>query len=106
MRTELLGTGLECSIVVKRLLATVCDESRLSLETEAQQMVRSILNLQKQATGRHYWLFMGNVSAIANTAMVTKEQWETVVVYQSDNERRLASRQRYLAWGNMLRASH
>ena len=57
MRRELFGAALECLTIVKRLLACVCDDDRERLETEAQAIAHLILDLQKQPSPKHSWLF-------------------------------------------------
>jgi hypothetical protein len=103
LRRELFGTVLECLSIVKRLLATVCDKERVSLEAETQALARLILDLQKQPSPKHSWLFSGHEVGVAYTVMLTKDQWETQVEYESEFERRMAVRTRYNTWSNTLR---
>ena len=103
MRRELFGACLECLILVKRLLATVCDHEREQLETECQALAHLILDLQKQPSSKHSWLFSGHEVGIAYTVMLTKDQWEGHYIYESDEARKLAARIRYNTWSNTLR---
>lgn len=103
MRRELFGAALECLILVKRLLATVCDDERERLETETQALAHLILDLQKQPSTKHSWLFAGHEVGIAYSAILTKDQWDGTCAYASDEERRLAIRDRYSSWNNTLR---
>lgn len=103
MRRELFGASLECLVIIKRLLASVCDEERERLETECQALAQLILDLQKQPSAKHSWLFSGHEVGIAYTVMLTKDQWEDNTVYESDEARRLAARVRYNTWSNTLR---
>ena len=103
MRRELFGAALECLCIVKRLLATVCDSERSKLEDEAQALAHLILDLQKQPSPKHSWLFTGHEVGVAYTVMLTKDQWEGHSEYDSDYDRRMASRTRYNTWSNTLR---
>ena len=105
MRRELFGTALECLVLVKRLLATVCDDQRERLESETQALAHLILDLQKQPSTKHSWLFSGHEVGIAYSAILTRDQWEETCVYASDKERRLAIRKRFIAWDSTLRMS-
>lgn len=106
LRRELFGSALECLAVVKRLLAAVCDQQRVSLETETQALVHLIFDLQKQPSPKHSWLFSGHEVGVAFTIMVTKDQWEEQRIYSSDEERRMAIRTRYWTWSNTLRTAN
>jgi hypothetical protein len=103
MRRELFGSALECLILAKRLLATVCDDEREGLEAETQALAHLILNLQKQPSTKHSWLFSGHEVGIAYTAILTKDQWDGSYTCESEEERRLAIRKRYNTWSNTLR---
>jgi hypothetical protein len=94
MRRELFGASLECLVLVKRFLATVYDRERVKLETETQALAHLILDLQKQPSSSHSWLFSGHEVGIAYTAMLTKDQWEGHYTYESEEERKLATRTR------------
>ena len=103
MRRELFGVSLECLILIKRLLATVCDRDRVKLESETQALAHLLLDLQNHPASKHSWLFTAHEIGIAQIAIVTKDQWESEDQYESDEERRLASRERYTTWSNILR---
>lgn len=103
MRRELFGAALECLTIVKRLLASVCDREREKLEVEAQALAHLILDLQKQPSPKHSWLFSGHEVGVAYTVMLTKDQWEGSFTYDSEYDRRMASRLRYNTWSNTLR---
>ncbi len=103
LRRELFGSALECLAIVKRLLATVCDAQRMSLEKETQALAHLILDLQKQPSPKHSWLFSGHEFGVAYTVMLTKDQWEGQYTYSLDEERRMAVRTRYNTWSNTLR---
>ena len=94
MRRELFGASLECLVLVKRMLATVRDHERVRLETETQALAHLILDLQKQPSSKHSWLFSGHEVGIAYTIMLTKDQWEGHYTYESEEERKLAIRTR------------
>lgn len=94
MRRELFGTSLECLLLVKRLLAAVSDFERDRLESEVQALAHLILDIQKQPSSSYSWLFTGHEVGIAYMAILTKEQWEGQNTYESEKERRLASRAR------------
>ncbi|KAK3686490.1 hypothetical protein LTR37_019775 [Vermiconidia calcicola] len=103
MRRELFGSALECLSIVKRILASVCDEERESLEVEAQALAHLILDLQKQPSPKHSWLFSKHEVGVAYTIMLTKGHWEGSFEYDSEYERRMALRTRYNTWSNTLR---
>lgn len=103
LRRELFGAALECLVLIKRLLSTVCDYDRVALELETQALAHLILDLQKQPSSPNSWLFSGHEVGIAYTVMLTKDQWADNFSYLSDTERRLAIRTRYNTWSNTLR---
>ena len=103
LRRELMGTALECLVIVKRLFSTICDEEREKFESEAQALSHLILDLQKQPSPKHSWLFTGHETGIANSIISTKTEWETLSFYDSDYERKLACRAIYDAWDHSLR---
>ncbi|TKA79030.1 hypothetical protein B0A55_03153 [Friedmanniomyces simplex] len=76
LRRELFGSALECLAIVKRLLCTVCEAERRSLEVETQVLAHLILDLQKQPSPKHSWLFSGHEVGVAYTVLLTKDQWE------------------------------
>jgi hypothetical protein len=73
------------------------------LERETQGLAHLVLDLQKQPSPKHSWLFSGHEVGVAYTVMLTKDQWEGGFEYSSDTERRLAIRTRYNTWSNTLR---
>lgn len=103
LRRELFGTSLEGLILLKRLIATVCEEDRELLEIETQALARLLLELQETPSPKFSWLFSGHEVGIAYTAVHTKTEWEVRYDYGSEDERRLATRNRYNVWSNMLR---
>lgn len=103
LRRELFGAALECLTIVKRLLATVCEAERIQLETESVALARLILDLQKQPSPKHSWLFSGHEVGVAYTVLLTKTQWEENVSKRTPEEQRMASRTRYNQWSNTLR---
>lgn len=98
LRRELFGATMECLCIVKRLLATVCEADRKSLEVETQALAHLILDLQKQPTPKHSWLFSGHEVGVAYSVLLTGEQWE-----QDHREIVQATRTRYNTWSNTLR---
>lgn len=106
LRRELFGSAMECLVIVKRLLATVCEADRRFLETETQALAHLILKLQTQPSPKHSWLFSDQEAGIAHTALLTKDQWEEDVSDKSLKEQNMATRARYNTWGNTLRTSH
>ncbi|QKX61714.1 uncharacterized protein TRUGW13939_08869 [Talaromyces rugulosus] len=78
LRRELYGTAIECLIVVKRLLETIIytDES-LAIEAEVQALAQSLLDLQKQPSPKHSWLFMGHEMGVTRSVLLTRHQWES-----------------------------
>ncbi|KAK4580100.1 hypothetical protein LTR86_000302 [Recurvomyces mirabilis] len=103
LRRELFGAAMECLVIVKRLLSTVCEHERRSLEVETQALAHLILDLQKQAAPKHSWLFSGHEVGVAYTVLLTKDQWEEESNVLDMDERRLAIRSRYNTWSNTLR---
>jgi hypothetical protein len=103
LRRELFGATMECLAIVKRLLATVCDTDRCALEIETQALAHLMLDLQKQPSPKHSWLFSGHEVGVAYTILLTKDQWEERVSEMSFEERRMATRIRYNTWSNTLR---
>ena len=103
LRRELFGSALECMAIVKRLLCTVCEAERRSLEVETQALAHLILDLQKQPSPKHSWLFSGHEVGVAYTVLLTKDQWEEDVSRRDEEGRRKATRTRYNTWSNTLR---
>ncbi|KAI7210922.1 hypothetical protein KC333_g7951 [Hortaea werneckii] len=103
LRRELFGAVIECLSLVKRLLATVCESSRLALEPEIQALAQLILDLQKQPSYKHSWLFSGHEAGVAYTMILTKDQWEEDVSGEDAHVRIEAARKRYNAWSKTLR---
>lgn len=104
-RRDIYGAGLECLAVLKRLLATVCEKERLKLECEAQATAQLLLDLQKQTSSRHSWLFAGHEAGLAYTIVLTKDQWEENPIYESLQDSRLASQRRYSIWSESCKFS-
>lgn len=105
MRRELFGTSIECLIITKRLLASVCEADRVKLEAETQALCHLIFDLQKQPSPKHSWLFTGHETGVAYTVTATRDQWEEDVSGLDEMEQRLAARQRYMGWNTMLRTT-
>jgi hypothetical protein len=103
LRRELFGSAMECLAIVKRLLCTVCEAERRSLEVETQALAHLILDLQKQPSPKHSWLFSGHEVGVAYTVLLTKDQWEEDVSRRDAEGRKLATRTRYNTWSNTLR---
>lgn len=104
MRRELFGTSMESLILAKRLLACVCEAERIKLEGEAQALALLIFDLQKQPSPKHSWLFTGHEVGVAYTVSLTRDQWEEEVP-GTDIEKRLAARNRYVYWNELLRTT-
>lgn len=60
LRRQIFGAVLECTCLVKRLLATVCDEERIALEAGTQAVALLLLELQNGSLPKHSWLFTGH----------------------------------------------
>lgn len=95
---------MECLILVKRLLATVCDADRPQLEIEVQALAHLILDLQKQPSPKHSWLFTGHETGVTYTVQATHDQWEEPAPVE-EMDRKLAARRRYVTWSKLLRMS-
>ena len=106
MRRELFGASLECLCIVKRLLATVCDMEREKLEGEAQALAHLLIELQKQPSSKHSWLFTPHEKGIAYGIIDTKDEWECHLTCESEYERRIATRRRYNSWNESIRMMH
>lgn len=102
VRRELYGTGIECLIIVKRLLATICIDDSEAVEANVQSLAQSILDLQKQPSPGYSWLFMGHEIGVAQSVILTKDQWGIPIMPTSFYERRIVSRERYVSWVEML----
>lgn len=103
LRRELFGTSLECLMLLKRLIATVCDADREQLEVEGQALAHLLLELQEQPSPGFSWLFSGHEVGIAYATIHTKEEWAGSFFYGTEEERRLAQRNRFNAWSAFLR---
>ncbi|KAI6859995.1 hypothetical protein KC343_g4872 [Hortaea werneckii] len=80
-----------------------CESSRLALEPEVQGLAQLILDLQKQSSFKHSWLFSGHEAGVAYTMILTKDQWEEDVSGEDADVRIEAARKRYNAWSKTLR---
>ncbi|KAK3615045.1 hypothetical protein LTR56_026835 [Elasticomyces elasticus] len=103
LRRELFGSALECLAIVKRLLCTVCESDRRNLEVETQALAHLILDLQKQPSPKHSWLFSGHEVGVAYTVLLTKDQWEENVDRRDAHDKKVATKTRYNTWSNTLR---
>lgn len=103
MRRELLGMGLECLAVVKRLLATVSNYEKDELEDGAQRVAHLIFDLQKETSMTHSWLFSGHEIGIAQSIVMTRDRWRELPSHGSDDEKRIAYRGAYDEWNRILR---
>lgn len=106
MRREMLGVGLECLAVVKRLLATICDDEREKLEDDAQKTAHLIFDLQKETSMTHSWLFSMHEIGVAQSIVLTRDQWRTLPSNCSDEDKRIAIREAYHEWNKILRGEH
>lgn len=105
LRRELFGSALECLAIVKRLLAAVCESERFKLESEAQALAHLLVDLQKQPSPKHSWLFSGHEIGVAHTIMITEKEWDEDLSDRTIEEQLLASRARYDAFQSTLRMS-
>lgn len=105
LRRETFGAALECIIIVKRLLATVCDKDRLRLELEGQAIGKLIMELQDQPLAKHSWLFTGHEVGVAQVSIMTRDAFEEDCSGQTWEEQRLATRKRYMLWSGTLRGA-
>ncbi|KAK3115694.1 hypothetical protein LTR53_004710 [Teratosphaeriaceae sp. CCFEE 6253] len=103
LRRELFGSALECLAIVKRLLSTVSEPDRRSLEVETQALAHLILDLQKQPSPKHSWLFSGHEVGVAYTVLLTKDQWEEAVPRREPHDCKVGTMTRYNTWSNTLR---
>ncbi|KAK4506487.1 hypothetical protein PRZ48_000219 [Zasmidium cellare] len=105
LRRQVFGETVECLVLVKRMLAIVCDNERIRLESEVQALARLIIDLQQQQSHRHSWLFTGHEVGVAHTAMVTREVFEEDLRGESWEVQRLACRKRNALWSGTLRTT-
>ncbi|KAF2154491.1 hypothetical protein K461DRAFT_320595 [Myriangium duriaei CBS 260.36] len=101
-RRELQGLALECSVVVKRLISTVCGHRTQRLAQEELQAADALLEMQNGPKPQHAWMLSGSEVAIAQSIISTHGQW----IVRQDNESALAARVRrqaqYKAWTRLL----
>lgn len=95
---------MECLAVVKRLLATLCDEDRIELEQQTQALAVSLMEMQKHPSPGHSWLFTTHEIKVAWSLVRTSHEWcvETPVGQEVEAQRR-ATRRRYNDWSEALR---
>ncbi|KAF7563739.1 hypothetical protein G7046_g424 [Stylonectria norvegica] len=103
LRRELYGTALECTMVVKRLFSTIQVEKLQILESQVQELARSLVDLQHQPAPKHSWLFAGHEIGVAQSIFLTKEEWKGTFSHDSVHEERMAARLRYSNWTQILR---
>lgn len=102
LRRETFGAICECLIIVKRMLATVCDKDRSQLELEVQSLARILLDLHSQHGCQHSWLFGTHGNWVAHTASETQAIYDERNDHESLHEARLATRNRFSEWTKLL----
>ncbi|WPH02594.1 Hypothetical protein R9X50_00545900 [Acrodontium crateriforme] len=105
IRRELYGSALECSSIIKRVLATLKDDGRLQIEEQNQELVDKILDLQGKPVPPHSWLFTPHEIGVSEMFYHTTDQWREDTTQMFETDRKLAIRKRYNTWSNFLRAS-
>ncbi|GAM91573.1 hypothetical protein ANO11243_096250 [Dothideomycetidae sp. 11243] len=101
-RRELYGMALECGPVVKRLLASVCEDERIELEKEAMQMSRELLALQARPGPAHAWLYNMHEANIARSVIASNHRWMEGNEGLDEMAVKRARRGRYLDWVRMM----
>ncbi|KAM0723905.1 hypothetical protein Q7P37_000895 [Cladosporium fusiforme] len=102
LRREIFGTALECLCVYKRILASFCEEERLQLEKEAQELALTIMNLQKQPAPRHSWIYSSHEKGVAASIQLTREAWERDLSGATSGEKRLIAYARWKEFNSYL----
>lgn len=102
LRREIFGTALECLCVYKRILASFCEDERLQLEKEAQQLAVAIMELQKQPAPRHSWIYSSHEKGVAASIQLTREDWERDLSDATPEEKRIAACRRWREFNSYL----
>lgn len=105
LRRDIFGASIECLIVVKRLLACVCDEARLRLELEAQALATVLFDLQREPSPIHSWLLTPHEVGVATSVQVSREAFEEALLHEDLTHQRMATRTRYCIWQSLLRGN-
>lgn len=102
LRREIFGTALECLCIYKRILASFCEEERLQLEKEAQEMAVAMMKLQDQPAPRHSWIYSTHEKGVAASIQLTGDAWKEDLSDKSASERRLAACKRWNEFNSYL----
>ena len=89
-------------MIIKHLLATVCDEERHELMVGAHAMARSILALHKQQSKGMSWISSQCEVDTARYVLQHEVQWEEDLRGVTPQVGKLASRTRFNTWSSGL----
>jgi hypothetical protein len=103
LRREVYGTALEALCVYKRILASFCEDERLQLESEAQDLAAKIFELQTQPAPRHSWIYSVHEKGVAAVVQLTREEWERDLSHLAVEERRRVA---WVRWRRFNRFIH
>lgn len=103
LRREVFGTALECLCIYKRIISSFCDEERVTLEAEAQDLATRIFDLQNQPAPRHSWIYSQHEKGTAGVIQMTQDEWEKDLSFASPSEKRRIA---YERWANFNRYLH
>jgi hypothetical protein len=102
---EAFGSALESLCVYKRMLAALCENDRLHLETECQALAVLMLQLHEQPMARQSWVYTGLENGVALVMQATRSSWEEDLTGQSALEQRLTSRKRWQTFRGYIMGS-
>lgn len=105
-RREIYGTALECLLLYKRMLGTVCEAERLQLETETLELADALVRLNKQQPNSKYsWIYTAEEQGLAQLILLTTHEWTVDLMHLSVKERQLESWERWKRMTSYLHGS-
>ena len=105
MRRELLGSTVESLCMYKRMLAALCEDERLYLETEVQALAAFLPDLQYQSSSRYAWIYAHLEQDLASIMQASRPEWEEDLIGQSITAKRAATCKRWHMFRGYMHAT-
>ena len=106
MRREIFGTAIECLVLYKRMLATMCEAERLQLEAETRVLLDVLVKLgTQQPESKYSWIYTTQERGVAQVIQLTMLDWEKDLGGLSEREKRVEAWKRWVRLTHYLHAS-
>lgn len=103
-RREIYGTALECLLLYKRMLGTLCEAQRLPLEIETLAHANELIRLNKHQPNSNYsWIYTSQEQGLAQLILLTTHEWSEELALLSAKEKQVESWER---WNRMTSYLH